>query len=194
MNISAISLGTQGRNPTGSLGQAAAPVRSKSSNPELWNQFQFFNWASPTVSAVGGNRGPHCCFSADREVGMHSKFFKDWMWTKNVPYASVLPKSTEEIIWAEFHSCPSAEFLLSLRGNPWWVDRSGESTGLRPSSSSMPSLVVAALWGSEAQSQIRMDSWIWMDLADANLPKDSSRILKLQSTVSTREINEGPYQ
>lgn len=73
MNISAISLGTQGRNPTGSLGQAAAPVRSKSSNPELWNQFQFFNWASPTVSAVGGNRGPHCCFSADREVGMHSK-------------------------------------------------------------------------------------------------------------------------
>lgn len=58
----------------------------------------------------------------------------------------------------------------------------------------MPSLVVAALWGSEAQSQIRMDSWIWMDLADANLPKDSSRILKLQSTVSTREINEGPYQ
>lgn len=91
----------------------------KSSNPKHGISFSFSTSPSPTVSAVGGSRGPHSCFSANREVGMHSKTLKDWMWTKDVPKnASVMP---------------------------------GESTGLRPSSS-MPSLVVAALWGSEAQS------------------------------------------
>lgn len=53
MNISAISLGTQGRNPTGSLGQAAAPVRSKSSNPELWNQFQLLQLCPQLVAIAG---------------------------------------------------------------------------------------------------------------------------------------------
>ena len=86
---------------------------------------KFFKRTSPTaVSAVGGSRWPHCCFSANREVGMHSKIFKDWMWTKKLPYASVIPKSREEIVWAEFHSCPSAEFLfpeITHRLTDWHV-------------------------------------------------------------------------